>query len=65
MAFYVVTTTDDTAAEEFGRHTFETRIKARNFADDAKAHNNKDYIVVRMETVYTTQTIDEALEGEK
>jgi len=61
MPIYVVTTTDDTSEEVFGRHVFTSVFAARNFADDAKARTDTNYIVVRMETIYNTQTIDEAL----
>jgi hypothetical protein len=40
--------------------TFETLYVARRFAENMKAETGENYDVVRMDRVWTTQTLDEA-----
>jgi hypothetical protein len=40
--------------------TFETLYDARRFAEDTKLVTGENYDVIRMERVWTTQTLDEA-----
>ena len=40
--------------------TFETLYEARQFAEATKAQTGENYDLIRMERVWTTQTLDEA-----
>ncbi|CAB4130774.1 hypothetical protein UFOVP120_31 [uncultured Caudovirales phage] len=39
---------------------FETLLEARRFAEDVKGESDQNYDIIRMERVWTTQTLDEA-----
>lgn len=43
--------------------SFNSFAEAKKFADHRGAMLGLNYDVVKVETVYTTQTIDEAIEG--
>ena len=42
---------------------FHDQSPARNYAENLKAYLGHNYDVVKVETVWTTQTLDEAMRG--
>jgi hypothetical protein len=42
---------------------FHDQTPARDYAENLKACLDRDYDVIKVETVWTTQTLDEAMRG--